>query len=178
MLRKAKLICLVFITVTILSSVALSFGQSKRAVKFVVTDDGFGPVKIGMTLAQASKALGVRVTRDAGYDGNVCYYASPKGGFKGIAFMMSGRRIVRIDIDSQDYATDKGAKIGDSETHIKRLYEGKYKVYHHSYVDDGHYLKIETKGGKYGIIFETDGKSVGRYRVGLSEQVGYVEGCS
>jgi hypothetical protein len=34
------------------------------------------------------------------------------------------------------------------------------------------------KGGKYSIIFETDGKRVVTYRVGKPEQVGYVEGCT
>ena len=92
--------------------------------------------------------------------------------------MMSGRRIARIDIDSKDYATGRGAKVGDSEARIKRLYKGKYKVCQHKYVDDGHHIEVEIRGGKYSIIFETDGKSVGRYRVGRPGQVGHAEGCS
>ncbi len=91
---------------------------------------------------------------------------------------MSGRRIARIDINSKEYATDRGAKIGDTEARIKRLYKGKYKVYEHKYVDDAHYIEVMMKGGKYNIIFETDGKRVVTYRVGRPEQVGYVEGCS
>lgn len=152
--------------------------QGGRARRVVVSYDRFGSVKIGMTLEQAAKALGVRVTRDAGYDGDGCYYASPKGGLKSVAFMMSGRRIVRIDIDSDAYPTDRGARVGDSEARIKRLYQGRHKIYQHKYLDDGHYIEVEAKGGRYSIIFETDGTRVTRYRVGLPEQVGYVEGCS
>jgi hypothetical protein len=177
-MKKSNLFRFIFIVAALLAVPSPSHAQSKRARNFVVTYDRFGPVKIGMTLSQASRALGVSVTRDAGYEGGNCYYASPKGGFKDIAFMMSGRRIVRIDIDSRDYATDRGAKVGDSEARIKRLYKGRYKVYQHKYVDEGHYIEVEMRGGKYSIIFETDGKSVGRYRVGKPEQVGYVEGCS
>ena len=177
-MKKSNLFRFIFIVAALLAVPSPSHAQSKRARHFVVTYDRFGPAKIGMTLSQASKALRVRVTRDAGYEGSNCYYASPKGGFKGIAFMMSGRRIARIDIESRDYATDRGAKIGDSEARIKRLYKGKYKVLRHSYVDEGHYIEVEMKGGKYSIIFETDGKRVGTYRVGKPEQVGYVEGCS
>jgi hypothetical protein len=177
-LNEKTLFCLIFIIAALLTVPSPSNAQSKRARNFVVSYDGFGPVKIGMTLSQASKALGVRVTRDASYEGSTCYYASPKGGFKNIAFMMSGSRIVRIDIDSKDYATDRGAKVGDSEARIKRLYKGKFKIYQHKYVDDGHYIEVEMEGGKYFIIFETDGRHVGRYRVGIPEQVGYVEGCS
>ncbi|MBA4121531.1 MAG: hypothetical protein H0X72_03600 [Acidobacteria bacterium] len=177
-MKKSKLFCFIFVVVALL---VVSFplnAQSKRARKFVVSFDRFGSVKIGMTASQAAKILGVRVTRDAGYEGGSCYYTSPKRGFKDIAFMMSGRRIARIDINSKEYATDRGAKIGDTEARIKRLYKGKYKVYEHKYVDDAHYIEVMMKGGKYNIIFETDGKRVVTYRVGRPEQVGYVEGCS
>jgi hypothetical protein len=177
-MKVAKLFCLTAVVVTFLSVPSPALAQSKRAPRYIVSPDRFGPVKIGMTLSQASKALGVRVTRDAGYDGDSCYWASPKGGFKGIAFMMSGRRIARIDIESDGYATDRGAKVGDSEARIKRLYRGGHRVIPHKYVDDAHYIEVEAGGGRYSIIFETDGKRVTTYRVGRPEQVGYVEGCS
>ena len=177
-MKKSKLFCFIFVVVALL---VVSFplnAQSKRARKFVVSFDRFGSVKIGMTASQAAKVLGVRVTRDAGYEGGNCYYTSPKRGFKDIAFMMSGRRIARIDINSKEYTTDKGAKIGDTEARIKRLYKGMYKVYQNKYVDYAHDIEVEMKGRKFSIIFETDGKRVVSYRVGRPEQVGYVEGCS
>lgn len=152
--------------------------QNKRPGGFIASFDRLGPVKIGMTTSQASKTLGVPVTRDVGYEGNDCYYASPKRGMKDVAFMMSGKVIVRIDINSKEYATDKGAKIGDTEARIKRLYKGMYKVYPHKYIENAHDIEVLMKGGKYSIIFETDGRRVTRFRVGKTEQVGYVEGCS
>jgi len=177
-MKKSKLFCFIFI-VTVLLAISPSLNaQSKRARKFIVSFDRFGSVKIGMTASQAAKVLGVRVTRNAGYEGGNCYYTSPKSGFKDIAFMMSGRRIARIDINSKEYATDKGAKIGDTEATIKRLYKGMYKVYQNKYVDYAHDIEVKMKGGKFSIIFETDGKRVVSYRVGRTEQVGYVEGCS
>jgi hypothetical protein len=91
--------------------------------------------------------------------------------------MMSGQRIVRIDIDSKEYATDRGARIGDTEDKVKRLYRGKVRVSQHPYVD-GHYLEVEFEGGKYSLIFETDGKRVTSFRAGRSPEVGYIEGCS
>ncbi len=177
-MKKSKIFCFILIVVALLA-VSLSLNaQTKRARKIVVSFDRFGSVKIGMTASQAAKVLGVRVTRDAGYEGGNCYYTSPKRGFKDIAFMMNGQRIARIDINSKEYATDKGAKIGDTEARIKRLYKGRYKVYQNKYVDYAHDIEVEMKGGKFSIIFETDGKRVVSYRVGRPEQVGYVEGCS
>lgn len=155
-----------------------SLAQGRRARVPVVTHDGFGPVKVGMTLPQASEALGVRVTRGAGYEGDGCYYASPEKGYEGVAFMMSGSRVVRIDVRSGRYATDRGARVGDSEARIKRLYGGEYKVSRHKYFEAGRYIEVAAKGGRYLLIFETNGGRVTSYRVGRPEQVGYVEGCS
>ena len=176
-MKKLNISCFI-LTITFLLTGSPSFNaQTKRAPVYVVTYDSFGKVKVGMTVSKASKALGVPLVRDAGYDGN-CYYVFLKHGFKNVAFMMDGRQIVRIDINGKEYSTDKGAKVGDTEAKIKRPYKGMYKVSPHKYIDHAHYIEVEMKGGKYSIIFETDGKRVVTYRVGKPEQVGYVEGCS
>lgn len=177
-MTKPKIFCFIFNLILLLAVLTPANAQIKRTIKVVASFDRFGSVKIGMTASQAAKALGVFVTRDAGYEGGTCYYTSPKRGFKDIAFMMSGRRIARIDINSKEYSTDRGAKIGDTEARIKRLYKGMYKVYQNKYVDYAHDIEVKMKDGKFRIIFETDGKRVTSYRVGKSEQVGYVEGCS
>ena len=91
--------------------------------------------------------------------------------------MVNGGKIARIDISERSYATDKGVKVGDSETEIKRLYRGTYKVSKHFYTD-GHYIEIESKDKRFSIIFETDGKRVTYIRAGRSPEIGYVEGCS
>jgi hypothetical protein len=130
-----------------------------------------------MTITEGSKALGVRLTRGADRE-EQCYYVSPKTGFKGVAFMMIRHRIARIDISEKRYATDRGARIGDTESRIKQLYKGLVRVSQHPYDDRGHYLRIDMKRTKLSILFETDGKRVTSYRVGKSEEVGYIEGCS
>jgi len=177
-LRRLRLILLAAVVVMSAAVPSHPLAQSVRDRRPVVTHDGFGPVKVGMTLPQASKALGVRVTRGAGYEGDGCYYASPERGYEGVLFMMSGSRIVRIDVSGGRHATDRGARVGDSEARIKRLYRGEYTVSRHKYVDQGRYIEVAAKGGRYLIIFETDGRRVTTYRVGRPEQVGYVEGCS
>lgn len=177
-MKALRRLCLVLVVV--LPSLVPShlLAQGGRGRGLVVTHDGFGPVKVGMTLPQASRALGVPVTRGAGYEGDGCYYASPESGYEGVAFMMSGPRIVRIDVRSSRYATDRGARVGDGEARIRRLYRGEYKVSRHKYFEAGRYIEVEVKGGHHLMIFETDGRRVTTYRVGRPEQVGYVEGCS
>ena len=154
-----------------------SVAQSQPLTKYVVSANSFGSVKIGMTISQASKVLSIRLVREDGYEGN-CYYVKPIRGFKGIGFMMSGKRIARIDIDSQQYTTANGARLGSSEAQIKRLYKGQIKISQHSHVDSGHYLIVTPTNSTHKIIFETDGKKVTTFRVGKYPEVGFIEGCS
>jgi len=150
-------------------------GQGKRASQYKLTYYGFGPVKVGMKISAAARALGVPFTElDKEND---CHYANPKRLFKDVSFMITNGRIARIDVDTRRYATAAGAKIGDTEVQIKRLYKGKVEVSPHKYTD-GRYLTVIVNGGKFGIVFETDGKRVTSIRAGKSPEFGYVEGCS
>lgn len=153
---------------------AKSVEQASTA-ETVVRHDGFGKIKVGMTVAQASQALGAELVRGKGYE-DACFYVDPKG-IKGVRFMVTNGKIARIDVSSNKYATDKGARIGDTEDRIKSLYPG-IKVYPQKYDEKKHDMEINSGDKKYLIIFETDGKRVTGFRVGNTEEVGYVEGCS
>jgi len=141
-----------------------------------VTFNSFGKVKTGMTVSQASKALGTELVRGKGYEDS-CYYVNPKQGFKGVRFMVTNDSVARIDIESKEYATDKGAKIGDTEAKIKSLYKG-VQVHPQKYDEKKHDMEVHSDDEQYLIIFETDGKRVTGFRAGKAEEVGYVEGCS
>ena len=142
---------------------------------YIVTFNSFGNAKIGMTTAQASQVLDKELVRDKGYE-DACYYVEAQG-LQGVRFMVTNNKIARIDISSEKYATDKGAKIGDTEDRIKSLYQRVNKS--PQKYDEGKYdLEIYSGDEKYLIIFETDGTSVTGFRVGNAEEVNYVEGCS
>jgi hypothetical protein len=147
--------------------------QSKLAI------NGIGPVQIGMTAPQASKAAGVKLVGDA--PNKNCYYLRPQGQPKDIGFMLTGNRISRVDVrQNSSIKTLSGAKIGDTETRIKSLYPG-IKVTSHKYVKGGHYLTLVPSSGassNYRVVFETDGKRVTQFRTGKLPEVEFVEGCS
>lgn len=151
--------------------------QTTITSQSVIAYNAVGPMKVGMTIAQAAKALGTSLVRE-GDEIEGCYYAVPKEGPKGIAFMFTNRRIARIDIDSKQFATERGARVGDSEQKVKSLYKGQIKTTQHPYDDTGHYLIVNMKGTRFQIIFETDGTRVTSYRTGKLPEVGYIEGCS
>lgn len=161
---------LLMLNVVVLTLSVLINAQTKPNI---VGFNSFNGVKVGMTAAQGSKALGAKlVSRDT----DVCRYYQTKT-FKDIAFMVNDGTIARFDILENTYSTERGAKIGDTEARIKSLYKGMFKVTKHKYTD-GHYITVMKKGTKYGIVFETDGKRVVSYHAGRKPELEYIEGCA
>ncbi len=157
--------------------------QAKLTNQSEVFINGIGTVRVGMTVAQASKAAGTRLIRESGYELNPsCFYVKPQSQSKGLSFMVTDRRISRVDVwEKSPITTLSGAKIGDTEARIKSLYPGRIQVTPHKYVQGGHYLTFIPKDradSNYRIVFETDGKRVTQFRAGQIPEVEYVEGCS
>lgn len=172
----------VFVSVVALSattSPAKLTNQSKLAI------NGIAGVRVGMTVAEASKASGTKLVFSGGAPVNSsCDYVRPQGVPKGISFMVTNGRIARVDVyENKSITTLSGAKIGDTEARIKALYPGQIKVTPHKYTGymGGHYLTFVPKDKSdlgYRVVFETDGKRVVNFRAGKLPEVEYVEGCS
>jgi hypothetical protein len=144
------------------------------AADWMVTPTGSGPVRIGMTVVEARQALGGQLT-PLGPTGP-CHYLRSASAPPDLAFMVIDNHLARVDVANKAVATTAGARIGDSEARIKTLYP-QVEVTPHKYVK-GHYLTVLTDNGEYGIVFETDGQRVTRYRAGRMPEVGWIEGCS
>lgn len=155
--------------------------QTKLTEQSKVAINGIGPVRVGMTVAEASKAAGVELLSEGNFGvGTSCSYLRPKGK-NNVAFMVTNRRIARIDVSGGSrIATLSGARIGDSEARIKSLYPGQIKVTPHKYTN-GRYLTFVPKDRQdrnYRVVFETDGKQVTEFRAGKLPEVEFVEGCA
>lgn len=149
--------------------------KSVTAVSWVVRDDGVGPVKIGMTLAQPSATLHQKFSEQESGSENCFYVTAP--GHDHLGFMIIDGRLVRIDVDAPGIFTDSGLQVGDSEAHARKIYGLKMKVTGHKYIDTGHYLTALSDGRRYGIRFETDKGRITTFYVGTYEAIQYVEGC-
>ena len=158
----------------IFSCTAIAGAQTKRAARDVLTVNGFGALKVGMRFANASRSFAAPLVRGANYE-NACYYATARRGFRDVSFMFTDGTLARIDVTGKSYSTAEGARVGDTEARLKRLYKNRVVVTPHKYTD-GHYLTV--KRGKFAYVFETDGKRVTQFRAGKFPEVEYVEGCS
>lgn len=148
---------------------------------FVVSDSGGGPLRIGMTVAEASRALGAPVPDTTAQDRACAYYALT-GLPAGVELMWVEGRLARLEVDSGATATLAGARVGDSETRIDSLYASRVMVQPHKYVPNAKYLVIGALGAAdppRHIVFETDSaRRVTRYRAGREPEVQWVEGCA
>lgn len=143
-----------------------------------ITPEGFGPLRIGMTVAEAREATGKPIgVDDPGAD---CKQMPLDQGSRAVVLMFVNGKLARLDVNDKSVSTDKGARVGDSESRISELYGSQVTVKPHKY-SNGHYLVVTPSGaGESGnrLVFETDGQMVTNYRTGSVPQVEWVEGCS
>jgi len=145
---------------------------------------GLGPVRVGMTLSEASAAAGLTIAVDGPSASPECSYAKAQGGPTGVAFMVIDGRIARADVgvgQASPVKTRSGAAIGDTEAQVQARYSNRLAVSPHKYVVDGHYLTFvpsDAADTGFRLLFETDGTKVTRFRAGKLPEVEYIEGCS
>ncbi|WNO53828.1 hypothetical protein [Stakelama saccharophila] len=157
-----------------------------------LTANGWGPLKIGMTKAEVTKALGGDADPGAanGPDPETCEQYRPERAPDGMMVMLEAGRLTRITLDSDsDIETARGIGVGDTAAAVRAAYGTALTASPHKYVEQpGEYLTLWINGagdGAYvespyarGIRFEIgkDGKVQSIHAGGPSIQ--YVEGCA
>ncbi|HST07641.1 MAG TPA: hypothetical protein VLJ83_05680 [Gemmatimonadaceae bacterium] len=145
-----------------------------------VSEDGIGPIQIGMNL---SDAVNMGLLNDNPTRNPKCDWVYPAVGAgipDGVNVMVVSGKIARIDVDTGVVTTEDGVKIGDSEDKIKSVYGDDVQVEPHKYIEVGHYMTVLGDSASAGkaLVFETDGKRVTAFRGGRLPEVKWVEGCS
>jgi hypothetical protein len=167
---------------------------SANATDQILTPNGLGPVRIGMTVTQAEKALGAKLDPLEKMSANTesCWYTQRADHVDPlVSYMVWYRKIVRIDIDESELgkskksvprvASEKGIHIGASETQIKEAYGSTIDVSPHEYGDEAtndHYWTILAEDGQNGVRFETMSGKVQSFHAGTAKAIKLVEGCS
>jgi len=148
---------------------------------------GLGQVRLGMTLREASRAVGAKLAISPDYDyPRECSYAFRVDGRENnIAYMFHRDRIVRIDIDHpqegkhwSDVRTEAGVGLNSSAEAVRKAYGEKIVIKPHPYGDENdHYFLIDNKSHKVSFLFEIESGKVSTFRVGTHPAVDYIEGC-
>jgi hypothetical protein len=154
-------------------------GTATAAEDWRITSAGYGPAKIGMSVADASKALGMKLVAEGPVDNPECHYLRPEPAIDGLWFMVSNDRVVRIEVNAPGIKTKSGLGVGDSEAHVKEVLGSAVEVTPHKYVaPNGNYLTLWNSSHKAAVRFETLQGKVTSFYAGRTPEVEYVEGCS
>ncbi|HET7234362.1 MAG TPA: hypothetical protein VFJ16_30390 [Longimicrobium sp.] len=145
---------------------------------WVLRAEGIGPVRVGMTVAEADRAVG-GLDRINGLE--PCDYVRPRRGPAHVSLMVEDGRVVRVDVsDSASVATASGVRLGHPEAAVRQAHPDA-RVLPHKYDNRGHYVVVipgAPADTLHRIVYETDGRVVTRMRGGVYPAVEYVEGCS
>ena len=119
---------------------------------------------------------------DSGAGGQGCRYWRPGDAPPGVSFMVQGRRLVRVDVDSAGILTEKGVGIGSPESAVRAAYGTGLIDRAHKYQWEAgwRYLIYRSPGESdtlRAVVFESDGQKIRTLRAGLEPQVEYVERC-
>lgn len=142
--------------------------------------DGFGPVRVGMTLAELEPLLGGTVRIERIEPDDACGYAYLSAMPTGTSVMLDGTTIVRIHVDTTGIVTESGIAVGDTELDVLARHAGRIRVEEHPYTGpEGHYLIVEDPARPgYRLILESDGTRVINFRAGRLPEVDLIEGCA
>ena len=157
-----------------------------------ITSQGWGPLTIGMTLAEVTAAAGPDSDPDSvgGADPESCDQFRPANAPEGVLVMMEQGKLTRISlVEMSDIDTDRGFGIGDTAASVKEAYGANATVTPHKYQDaPAEYITVWDGGPRSepyvqdeaarGLVYEIDGTgNVGAIHAG-GPSIQLVEGCS
>lgn len=157
----------------------------------VLTAEGWGPLRIGMTRAEVVAALGEDANPDAvgGPDPASCDEFRPERAPDGLLVMIERDRLTRISaIRDADLKTDRSFGIGDNADGIAAAYGAQARREPHKYEPaPAEYITVWSRGGGDGYVENPDARGL-VYEIGQDgtvkairaggPSIQYVEGCA
>lgn len=144
--------------------------------------DGYGDVRFGTAAADMEKAWGGELKTLGKNENATCYFMTPiwvktPAEFN---FMIGDGKFVRFGTESVEFVAPGGGMVGMTAQALQALYHDALQSTPHKYVEGGRYLSLAASGvAPSKLVFEVDAAGkVTQWRVGVSPQVDYVEGCS
>ena len=146
-----------------------------------LTPSGWGPVRIGMTRDQVSKALRVELEGDAFDNEGSCIELFPESEkLKGSYFMFLDGKLSRISVAAPSpIVTPRGIGVGANADDVRKAYGEKLQAEPNHYLElPAEYLTFWLKPDKSGVRFETDGqRKVETIHAG-DDSIQLIEGCA
>ena len=146
-----------------------------------VTLRALGPVRIGMSVAEASSAAGLELRRDLGRAStDSCHYVNAGPAMRGVSLMVVNDLIRRIDIDPPSpVATRSGVRIGTSSADLREVYPDNIQRADSAVAGSQGWAFVpnDDADADFRIYFEVEDGTVSRYRLGSRPSVDSPSGC-
>jgi hypothetical protein len=158
-----------------------------------ITSNGWGPLRVGMTRAEVTAAMGATATPNAvgGPDPETCDLFHPARAPEGMLVMIQHDVLTSITLrNNTQLKTDRGVGVGDASAAIKAAYGANAIVSPHHYSPPGEYIDVWTVGAPAnattyvqdpnarGIRYETSPEGVVTAVHAGGPSIQRVEGCS
>lgn len=139
---------------------------------------GIGPIRFGMTVEAMARVLADSNLATVDVRAS-CMYVHPKRVPRGASLMLANGVFVRVDVDTAGVLTETGIGVGDSEVSVLVMNSGRATVESNKYNGPlAHNLIVRSLAEPENLmIFETDGRSIQRYRAGTRAAVELSERC-
>lgn len=165
----------------ILVAALLTATSPTPSYNWKLTPSGWGPVRIGMSRDQVSKALHVELKGDAfDNEGHCIDLYSDREELKGTFFMFIDGKLSRISVvESNRIATPKGIHVGATKEEVRKAYGSTLEVQPHYYLGEpAEYLTFWLKPKARGVRFETDAQQKVETIHAGDDSIELVESCN
>ncbi|MBX5442876.1 MAG: hypothetical protein IRZ32_15290 [Solirubrobacteraceae bacterium] len=143
-----------------------------------ITQNGIGPLRIGMTIDQAQRRTGQAIDYqrfDAASD--ACGIGRLLPASLGVTMLTTDRRIAVLSVSRPGISTRRGIEVGDTVRDLRRAYGARLRSRVNRYDPRrrDHVLRL----GDRAMIFWADRRGViGQIDGGRRPEIDYVEGCA
>ena len=148
----------------------------------IINFDGFGPAKFGDSDESVRIAWGRPLNAGTPSKGATCYYLNiePNTDYKGIAFMMENAKFVRYDVKDNSQVAPGNIVVGDTAQSITKAHGENVSSQPHKYTQDARTITVSSsQQPNTKLIFDVNAENiVTNWRIGVTPQIDYVEGCS
>ena len=139
----------------------------------VLSAQGIGAVRFGMSLAEAEQAQGGKATLPEAFD-PACSMVR-LAGLPKLRFMVENGIVTRADAEP-GIRSNVGLSVGDELGQVLDAHP-EARLTPHKYDANARYVSFPSADGQAALILEETGGKVSRMRAGLQPAVGYVETC-